>query len=295
MKINHYITARADNPFWLEIDHLGLKYKDGGTTILGPGTSVLNVTEDQAEWPEVERLVAEYGLLGDSAGAVYTKRDLDTAERLTISATNAQHYPQPEDDLGYYDQTYDPSSCARCGIHGEQTAPFRISGEPKAKTQQFLGLHWAHDALFVRTEAEYALTRSGVTGIDFRPLLVSAKGAMSGEAVQMNVLTTLPPALDTAGLQKITCMANNEEGFEPMSVSRRSFPYCGHVKYHHYLRGPLRFDQAALDGAPDVVKTAEWFGSGGSASRLIVVSQKFRQDALAAEWRGLVFTPIELA
>ena len=293
MKINHYITARADNPFWLEIDNLGLKYKDGGTTILGPGTSVLNVAEDQAEWPEVERLVAEYGL-GDSAGVVYTKRDLDTAEWLTVSATNAQHYPQPEGTLGYYEQTYDPSSCARCGIHGEQIAPFRISGEPKAKTQQFLGLHWVYDALFVRSEAEYALTRSGVSGIDFRPLLVSAKGAVSGEAAQMNVLTTLPPALETAGLQKITCMPNNEEGFEPMSVSRRAFPYCGRVKHHHYLRGPLRFDRAALDGAPDVVQTAEWFGSGGSASRLVVVSQKFRQAVVTAKWRGLVFKPIEL-
>jgi hypothetical protein len=292
VKINHYLTARADDPFWLEIKYLGLKYKDGGTTILGPGISVLQVTEDQPVWPEVERLIAKYGLW-DHAGAVYSKRDLDTAEWLTIVATNAQHYPEPG-DLSYFEQTYDPSSCGRCGIHGEQVAPFRISGEPKAKTYEFLQLHWVYDEYFVRVPAQEGLTRAGITGVDFGPLLVSAKGAVSREAAQMNVRTTLPPALDTSGLQEITCMPNNEEGFEPGDASRRTLPYCGQVKYHHYLRGPLRFDRGALEGTLDVVKTAEWFGSGGSAERLVVVSQRFRQVVVAAKWRGLRFKPIEL-
>ena len=81
---------------------------------------------------------------------------------------------------------------------------------------------------------------------------------------------------------------------QPGHAERRGDPYCGRVKYHLKHRGPLRFEHTALAGAPDVVKTHEWFGSGGQAFRLVLVSQRFRQAVLKAKWRGLYFEPVEL-
>jgi hypothetical protein len=45
---------------------------------------------------------------------------------------------------------------------------------------------------------------------------------------------------------------------------------------------------------PDVGRSHEWVGSGGSASQLVIVSQRFRQVVLEAKWRGVRFEPIEL-
>lgn len=304
MKINHRITADEDDPFWLEIQYLGLKHKGG----------VLNITEDQAEWPEVERLVMDYkGSYppGDWTSNVYTKRELDSAEWLEVSATGSQGDPKP---WNWFEQTYDPRSCRTCGIHGDQLIPYRFSGEPKAKSHQFLQLNGIYDTLFVRAEAREGLTHAGITGIDFGPLLVSAKGKVSEEAMQMHILGTLPPALDVTALQPVTCMPNNEEDHQvdlvfldwdpaeddelseriAASDGEEKSPYCGQVKYHAAQRGPLRFDRGALAGAPNVVRSHEWFGSGGLAFRRVLVSQKFRQMVVGSKWRGLVFEPVEL-
>jgi hypothetical protein len=229
---------------------------------------------------------------------LYTKRELDSAEWLRVSATGCQGYPKPDSD--WFERTYDPRSCRRCGIHGIQVAPYRFSGEPKAKTHQFLQLNGICDEFFVRTEARDALECAGIAGIEFGPVLVSRKGAESREASQMKVLHTLPPALDVSGLQPVTCVPDNEESslsrFHPCGPDYQPppMPYCHQVKYHLRHRGPLRFERRVYEGAPDVLKTREWFGSGGLAFRLVVVSQRFRQLFVAAKWRGLVFEPIEL-
>ncbi len=226
---------------------------------------------------------------------LYTKRELDAAERLEISATGHQGYPKPED--GYFEQTYDSTSCERCGIHGTQVAPLRFSGEPKSKTIQFLQLHWVYDEFFVRHEARDLLTLEDITGVEFGPVLVSRKGDVSRQASQMRVLGTLPPALDASELQTVTCKPHNEEwrpDVRATSADREDLPYCGRVKYRWAHRGPLRFDRSAYLDVPDLVKSHEWFGSGGSASQCVIVSQRFRQIVIAAEWRGLRFEPIEL-
>ena len=134
MKINHRIALRHDEPFWREIDRLGLDYERGDpNNVLHFAISVLNVTEDQPEWPEVERLIAQYGVATQSVSTRFTKAELDTAEWLELSALGHHGYPQPEEDLGYHDATYDVSDyCPICGIGGVQNAPFRLRAELKA-------------------------------------------------------------------------------------------------------------------------------------------------------------------
>lgn len=43
-----------------------------------------------------------------------------------------------------------------------------------------------------------------------------------------------------------------------------------------------------------MVKTNEWFGSGGRAFRRILVTQRFRQVIVVNCLRGLRFEPIEI-
>ncbi|MGS2727906.1 hypothetical protein ACU8DI_15295, partial [Psychroserpens sp. BH13MA-6] len=60
-------------------------------------------------------------------------------------------YPQPEDDFGYMELTYEPNiGCPTCHIGIKQNNPFRFRSEPKAKNSQFIGLNWVFDQIFVR-------------------------------------------------------------------------------------------------------------------------------------------------
>lgn len=299
MKINHRIAARSDDPFWGEIDRLGLDY-DGGDSnnVLHFAIGVLNVTEDQPEWPEVERLVAKYDMRLHIVSNLFTKAELNAAEWLTLDALRHQGYPQPEDDFGYLEATYDVSGyCSICGIGGVQKAPFRLRAEPKAPHSQFVQLNWVFDELFLRAEAREGLLAARIAGIDFLAPVLHTKNRPSDQVAQMVVQATLPPALDRASLEPVTCKSRNEEWYpgSPLRpAEQEGRPHCGRVKYHSMRKGPFRLNRSAFVGAPDVVKSHEWFGSGASAHRLIIVSQRFRQAVVTAKWRGVSFEPVEL-
>jgi len=297
MKINHRIALRHDEPFWREIDRLGLDYERGDpNNVLHFAISVLNVTEDQPEWPEVQRLVAKYGLGSHSVSSCFTKAELDAAEWLELSALGHHGYPQPEDD--YHPATYDESDyCPICGMGGVQNAPFRLRAEPRALHSQFVQLNWIFDEFFIRHEVREGLRGADITGIDSLAPVLHKKARPSEQVAQMVVKTTLRPALDPTGLQPVTCKPQNEEwhsGQQLRPAELEGRPYCGRVKYHSMRKGSFRFDRNAFAGAPDVVKSHEWFGSGGSAHRLVIVSQRFRQTVVTAKWRGVSFEPIEL-
>ena len=295
MKIKQRIVLRYDSPFWDEIDRLALSYKKGDPRI---ALSVLEITEDRPEWPEVERLLAKHGEKSISYSNVYSKAELDTAEWLVLGARGHHGYPQPEDGFGYRQATYDLSqSCPTCNIGGVQKAPFRLRSEPKASRSQFLQLNWVFDEFFLRDEARLGLEAAGITGFDLLRPVLHKSGRPSEQVTQMVVKTILPPALQTQGLQPVTCKPRNEE-WNPRNRLRRpepdERPHCQRVKYHFIRRGPFRLRRGAFAAAPDVVKSHEWFGSGGRAEQLVLVSQKFRRTVIEAKWRGLYFEPIEL-
>jgi hypothetical protein len=288
MQINHRIASNSDDPFWIEIDRLGITYERGTL-------HVLNITEDNSKWPEVERLYAEHRPGTHFINNIFSQPEIDAAEWLQVSVKGHHGYPQPEDC--YKEWTYDLTDyCRICGIGGVQNAPFRLRSEPKARHSQFIQLNWVFDEIFARTEAREGLVGAGITGILFVIPVLHKCNQASEQVAQMKIPTLLPTKLEPSGLASVTCKANNEErSGRPFTGSELGgHPYCGRVKYRVMRRGPFRFERFAFEGAPDVVKSREWFGSGAEARHLIVVSQKFRQLVSAMGWRGLMFEPIEL-
>ncbi len=275
---------------WLDIQSLDVPVDTGNSDIW-----VLNITEDHASWPAVESVLAAHGEVSTQYFKVFSKQEQDEAEWLKIGASGHHGFPQPEDD--YFELTYDSASCRRCGITGAQVNPFRLRSEPKAKHSQFLQLNWVFDELFVRRDAQSGIESAGITGPKFVPAVINKNGEPSREVSQMKVDYILPSSLDVSCLQTVTCMPDNEEPPTPpglRSVWSDSLPYCHRVKYHLRTRNQFEFERTAFEGTPDFVKSHEWFGSGGQAFRLLIVSRAFRQLVVANKWRGLYFEPIAL-
>jgi hypothetical protein len=293
VRINHRIVGRSEEPFWDEIDELGLAYERSAST----GLSILNITEDAPDWSYVRRLCEIHRVLSQVSN-LFSTQEVESAAWLTMHARGHHGYPMPDDDFSYREATYDVRAyCSRCGIGAIQNAPFRIRGEFRAPRSHFIQLNWIFDEFFVRTPVAAALVDSKIQGVSFLAPMLHKRNEPSRDVVQMKIEFALPPAIHTANLQPVTCVLKNEEWrteTPAMWLPPEDLPYCGRRKYHMAHAGPLRLSRTAFDGAPDVVKTTEWFGSGASACHEVIVSARFRRLVTARAWRGVSFEPVEL-
>ena len=209
---------------------------------------------------------------------------------LQVVAQGHHGYPQPEND--YFSLTYE-DFCLRCGIHGAQRAPFRLKEVRRAPHSDFVQLNWVFDAFFVQSEVAAELSASGMSGISFGPALDHRSGSELPDRRQL-LGDTVISCVETARLPTVTCRAGNEESQWRLAAGRTRYdastPYCGGVKYHP--PASLALKPGALGGAPDLFQTAEWFGSGGAAHRLMLCSARFADFVTSRGWRGLEFRSV---
>ena len=227
-----------------------------------------------------------------------------------MSASSVRGYPQPEHQFGYRKIVY-REVCFRCGMFERQIAPFRFKKSidmPSGFTQ----LGWVHDAFFVRPEILEEITKAGITGVSAGPAVYHSTGEECADRVQLLIPTVIACA-ETSRLPTVTCRPDNEEVValrekfakrKPLSERRAlppeleehlrkwkekfaAIPYCGRVKYHPPTS--LALIPGRLTDAPDLFQTAEWFGSGGSAFRLTLVSDRLANFVREHRWKGLEF------
>ncbi|AEF99129.1 hypothetical protein [Methylomonas methanica] len=210
-----------------------------------------------------------------------------------MGARGHHGYPQPEDD--YLEATYS-EVCLRCGIRSHQRSPFRARPFRKAANSHFLQLNWEFDAFFVTQEVVDVLSASGLTGFSFGSVLDYKSGLVMAERQQL-IISARIDCVETSMLPTVTCRANNEEAKYTLPGPKRypeDAPYCGRVK-HHPPTSIAILPSAHLDDAPDIIQSAEWFGSGGSAFNLTMCSEAFVDLVRTNKWRGLLFEPIALS
>ena len=111
-------------------------------------------------------------------------------------------YPQPVNNFGYIDETYDSSrACLTCNIGLRQKAEFRFKTEPKASHSQFIGLNWVFDQIFVRQQVKDIFEREQLTGIDFSRPVINKTGVPLSGLYQLRVDSLLSDGLVTEDLE----------------------------------------------------------------------------------------------
>lgn len=208
-------------------------------------------------------------------------------------------YPQPADDFGYLQETYIPhAGCPTCNRGKIQNKPFRFRSEPKAKHSQFIGLNWVFDEIFVREPVKSVFEKNGITGIRFSRPVFHKSGKELETIYQLHVDTVLPPDLVADDLTTETCEypkdKKERKHLKAIGSKLAEGPFCGAVKYNFPQTSKMRFEASCFAGQPDMVRTHEWFGSGGSANRPILLSQKVKNLIDQYQWRGAFLNEIEL-
>lgn len=270
MDFIHRFTARIPPSAIRKIRNLGVEvpeseqYEASETSL---PYVVFEVSEGHPRWAEIKEYIAKWNS-GDYCTTRFTSEELDSAEWLSLGA-GRYWYPEPNQwDAGYLKVTYSLENyCPRCGMGLDQKAPFRMKGEPRLSRRSIFQLNWISDELFVRPEIWSLAFKQH--GIACRPVH-DKKGRKLDSVVQIVVEQEVSILVDE--LDFTECNA------------------CGRRKYAHVRRGMmpplLEIPRSAI------VRTRESFGSGGSAGRVILISQALRRSMLKVQVRGAYFWPV---
>jgi hypothetical protein len=292
---HHYITSDSDNKRISKLKSILDSYSHTYVYKEDVGSAVpidnyfleFYLYEDRPNFSALKEAVSKFDV-DPQIYSEYEKSDIDNAAWFVI-LTGAYQYPQPEDDFGYRKATFDLRNyCNFCGIGKKQNAPFRLKTEPKQMNKQFWGLNWEFEPVFVREEAKRILEKEHVKGIQFDQPVLHKSNKKIESFYQLHIDKVLDGGFDSYNTKTITCKYQNEENLN----TENKGDYCGRIKFHHPLIGGYKFDKTVFDPAFDIVQSHEYFGSGGRAGRIQIVTKRIKQLIGKYKLKGLYFIPI---
>lgn len=229
------------------------------------GLTTFVIDESDRRWPDLQRWLADRHLRS-LVSTEFTADEIGHAQWADLTPDWHYGYPQPVDD--YKAVTYDCTDhCEQCGIGAIQREPFRLKGEPKWGRRSIFQLNWVFDEYFVTPTLWETILKP--LGVECRSVL-NTKGKELSTVVQVVV--------------------REEVGITHERLSPTRCALCGRIKYLPHRKG--FFPPLEQYPSGDIAKTREYFGSGASAYKSIVVSRTIVAAFVAHGVRGVSFCPL---
>lgn len=228
---------------------------------------------------ELKRLGIDYRVQEEK---VFDRNELRAAEYLLLASATLWGYPQPEDNFGYKDASFDMlTACPLCGQGANQAKPLMVRGRIGLGKKDITAMFWIYE-LIVSSRLRLLTESAGLTGVKFWPLLRYRSGR-PGEPIpgyyQLLINSIMPPASGTTVFPVVTL---------PRGIQACS---CGRTG-HNWPVNQLRYKRNDLAAARDFNKTFEWLGGGLDTSQLKVVSSRVYEMFVKNKVKGPVFEPV---
>ena len=202
----------------------------------------------------------------------FTKNEILQANACNIYSNWHNGYPEPSDDFGYLEETFDLKDyCEECGCGLKQKAPFLIKGEPKWGRRSMFSLNWEYSNFFVKPGIWDFLFKP--FGIDCLPVLHYKKRTKLSSVVQL-LLPEPTVIVDVSELEVSKCESCGRSKAEAAGNKGGYFPKI--------IEGELNV----------VAKTKNYFGSGGSAWHEIIIGAELVKKIHASGIKGIEFAPL---
>jgi hypothetical protein len=273
-KLNCFGTKLQELKSILNKYSIKYDYKEDNTVLELQNSIIFFVYEDMKDFDKIQYELKPFEIFS----MIYTdwdKADMESAEWYEFD-TGTYQYPMPDDDSGYLEQTFDLTHyCPECGIGKVQNNPFRLKHEPKQKNNQFWGLFWEYDAIFVHEETKNILQKENINGIHFIQPVLHKNSKPIDRFYQLIIENILDKGLDKSNVEKLTCK-------------------CGKIKYRFPKNDGCIFDKSIFSFKNDFYVTNDYFGSGGaSAFRINIISKRVYEIVRKNKLKGLQsITPI---
>ncbi len=290
MKINHRICTFNNERFKKEIDKLNVPYEftDNIKSI------VLNIYENDLLWNKIEKLIKKYNLL-DSITTEFSKEEIDEADWFILRSKGHFGFPQPEDD--YKKVSYNLNNyCDRCDRGLIQKAPIRFKNHPK-KHSHFFQLNWIFDEFFINKEVKNIFEKNKICNVEYINPIIHKSDEKILDYYQLKIIKTLNQGLYTKNLKSEMCSFDKSENKikdeEWCYRYPRNYPACNNIKYNYPEKDFIKFNKNIFNSSFEIVKSYEYFGSGGESHKLIIISKRIKKIIEENKFRGLEFVPIK--
>jgi len=258
MKVTHNVALSVSETEKSAFSAVGVELDDG--------FSNFKIDESDHRWPEVKLLIERFQA-SDVPTTRFSKKEIAEAKHFKVMANNHQGYPEPSDDFGYLETTYDTSDyCEQCGCGLKQKAPFQLGARPKLGKRHFFSLNWVFDELFVLKDVGSKILKE--FDINLTPA-IDAKSGRELDSVAQIEIPKIDLSLDVSGFKAETCARCGRQKYEPISKGYIP-PLEGKTSLHLFKPEP-------------------YFGSGANAHRPIIMSAALHKKISEEGLKGLDF------
>lgn len=263
----HAKTLKRIQEFGIEIQQAG----NGKIVLL----NTFEISENSPIWKDVSKILASAEIKTITTRTEFTKEEISGAEWVRVWPGHVWGYPMPDKDESWKHVSFDTQSeCSTCGIGRTQIGPIQLKSEPKIGGNHFMAINWTFD-LFSQPEVINTMFKEGISGFEEMQVVHYRSMELLKTVKQLRILNELPSGIIDDNLTKVSSA-------------------CNHIKYLGLSRGMYRFSRDAFNGATDLIRSHEWFGSGHQALQLVFASSVFVNLYLENKWKGFCLAPIEL-
>ncbi len=268
MKIIHRVSFTPNVEPLETLRELGVRVEEPSSSLVR--LVAFDIEESNSVWPVVESLIEKWSM-GDVVITKFTMSELKKADSLRMITSWHHGYPQPDDDFRYLSASFDLTEfCDKCGIGKYQNAPIRMAQEPKWGKKHILQLHWIYDEFFVLPDVWEKVFKP--FGVGCVPVIHHLSGIELKTVVQLDLNTIADSELQLSKDQPCELCTS-----------------CRRKKYLPICRG--LFPSLVTTPTKQNVKTQEYFGSGASAWKSIIISSRLFQQITLHELKGVNFIP----
>jgi len=256
MNIIHNIAFNAGSREKADFSKAGVELESGFTGF--------KIDESDPRYGNVASLVVKYKAV-DTITTKFSASELNCAKSLAVVPSWHHGYPEPADDRGFLNTTFDLADyCKSCGVGKRQVSPFRLNKSPSWGKRSILQLNWIFDEYFVKPDVWAAIFEP--CGIKCIPVLLDKTGTGLDSIVQLDITSIVDLQLDGANYE--IC------------------PSCGRKKYLPFSSG---FYPAPSQTDLMLFKSSQYFGSGANAHRMVLVSGLLYRRITEADLKGVEF------
>jgi hypothetical protein len=274
MEIWHRISFNTSQkePLLGEIQGLEIQYQSVSLPGKGGALVSFDISESDPKWRIISDLVEPWNAV-DVYETFFSHDEILNSEWVRLIPINPVGYPQPEKTWSRDHPNYD-QYCRECGTHIQKSA-FALRGQLRLKESEFATLYWAYALLCSHATCD-ELTASALSGFECWQVF-EYRSDKASEMRQIFIPDIAKPGLVGGEL-----------------LNPQQCPECKHVKYVPHMRGIMRLRSDSIPQNLDFVRTYEWFGTGRSAFREILVSRRVAKHILDRDSGGVRLKAIDL-
>ncbi|WP_191018209.1 hypothetical protein [Treponema zioleckii] len=229
-----------------------------------------DIGENDCNWEQIKKIVNQSNgiIIDNQYKTIFSKKELALSKYFVMIPTWHFLYPEPQNNFGYEQSTYNSSKkCVCCNRGLIRKDLFAIQKEPKWGSKDIGQLNWIFDEFFVTEKLKK---------------LLSNEFDMTFSKVRLYQTNDFCQNTFNLEINAIIEIENKD------TLDFEICPKCGNIKYH--LCHNNFFPKIKMNNN-HIARTKEFFGSGNVAYNQVIIDRALYDFFIQNKIKGVEFIP----